>query len=117
MIPFRISHKYLVPTLLVTAQLISSCSSSVNDPLPMNSVSEVGTNGELVSINSDNVQAAGYESTTKIMTVQFDNGATYQYFDVEPEIWNLFIAAQPHPWSQVGYPILVEGNYLYTRIN
>jgi hypothetical protein len=51
------------------------------------------------------------------MTVQFNNGYTYEYYGVQPELWNSFIAAQPHPWSQVGYPRLVEGGVPYKRIS
>ena len=76
----------------------------------------VGTNGQLISIQSDNVRAAGYDANSKIMTVQFNNGYTYEYYGVPPELWNEFIAAQPHPWSQVGYSQLVEAGVPYKRI-
>jgi len=76
----------------------------------------VGTNGELISIQSDNVRAAGYDEASKVMTVQFDNGALYQYYGVQAELWTSFVAAQPHPWSQVGYPRLVQGGIPYKRI-
>jgi hypothetical protein len=36
---------------------------------------EIGTGGQLISIQSDNVRAAGYDATSLVMTVQFDNGA------------------------------------------
>jgi len=77
----------------------------------------VGTNGQLISIESDNVRAAGYNASTLIMTVQFNNGYTYEYYGVQPELWNSFIAAQPHPWSQVGNPRLVQGGVPYKRIS
>ena len=76
----------------------------------------VGTNGQLISIQSDNVRAAGYDDISLVMTVQFDNGAIYEYYGVYPDIWTSFIAAQPHPWSQVGYPELVQGAIPYKRI-
>ena len=50
------------------------------------------------------------------MTVQFDNGALYEYYGVPLELWTSFIAAQPHPWSAVGYPRLVQGGIPYKRI-
>ena len=87
---------------------------------PSSSVSaesqRVGTNGELISIQSDNVRAAGYDETSMVMTVQFDNGAIYEYYGVQAELWTSFVAAQPHPWSQVGYPRLVQGGIPYMRI-
>lgn len=76
----------------------------------------VGTNGQLIFIQSDNVQAAGYDATSMVMTVQFDNNALYEYYGVPAELWTSFVAAQPHPWSQVGYPRLVRGGIPYKRI-
>jgi ABC-type uncharacterized transport system auxiliary subunit len=77
---------------------------------------QIGTNGQLISIQSDNVRAAGYDSISMIMTVQFDNGYLYEYYGVPAELWASFIAAQPYPWSQVGYPRLVQGGIPYKRI-
>ena len=79
-------------------------------------VQRVGTNGQLISIQSDNVSAAGYDEASMVMTVQFDNGALYEYYGVSTDIWTSFVAAQPHPWSQVGYPRLVQGGIPYKRI-
>lgn len=76
----------------------------------------VGTSGELISIQSDNVRAAGYDEASLVMTVQFDNGALYEYYGVPADLWTSFFAAQPHPWSQVGYPRLVQGGIPYKRI-
>lgn len=78
--------------------------------------SSVGTNGQLISIQSDNVSAAGYDESSMVMTVQFDNGALYEYYGVPADLWTSFVAAQPHPWSQVGYPRLVQGGIPYKRI-
>ena len=76
----------------------------------------VGTNGQLISIQSDNVRSAGYDEASMVMTVQYDNGALYEYYGVQAELWTSFVAAQPHPWSQVGYPRLVQGGIPYKRI-
>jgi len=76
----------------------------------------VGTSGQLISIQSDNVRAAGYDDASMVMTVQFDNGAIYEYYGVPTELWTSFVAAQPHPWSQVGYPRLVQGGIPYKRV-
>ena len=77
---------------------------------------QVGTNGELIYIQSDNVSAAGYDELSMVMTVQFDNGALYEYYGVPSDLWTSFVAAQPHPWSQVGYPRLVQDAVPYKRI-
>lgn len=80
------------------------------------STRQIGTNGQLISIQSDNVRAAGYDETSMVMTVQFDNGALYEYYGVSADLWTSFVAAQPHPWSQVGYPRLVQEGIPYKRI-
>jgi len=90
--------------------------SATFDSEPSQPAEEVGTNGELISIQSDNVSAAGYDETSMVMTVKFDNGALYEYYGVPAELWTAFIAAQPHPWSQIGYPRLVQGGIPYKRI-
>ena len=82
-----------------------------------NRVEHVGTDGQLILIDSDNVRAAGYDDASKTMTVQFDSGWTYEYYGVSPELWLAFLAAQPNPWSQVGFPMLVEAGVPYRRIS
>jgi hypothetical protein len=108
---------------LVTVLILglTGCGSQANESSSISSdessaVQEVGTNGQLIAIQSDNVRAAGYEETSMVMTVQFDNGALYEYYGVPAELWTSFVDAQPHPWSQVGYPRLVQGGIPYKRI-
>lgn len=111
--------------------LMAGCGSSTagtpqaSAPVPVASVPqeigpppepEVGTGGQLIAIQSDNVQAAGYEAGTGVMTVLFDSGGLYEYYDVPASLWESFLAAQPHPWSAVGDPQLVKGGYRYQRI-
>jgi hypothetical protein len=79
-------------------------------------IAQIGTNGQLISIQSDNVRAAGYDEASMVMTVQFDNGTLYEYYNVPADLWTSFVAAQPHPWSQVGYPRLVQGGIPFKRI-
>lgn len=76
----------------------------------------VGTEGELIPIDSDNVAMAGYNDSTRVMTVLFHSARLYEYYDVPPQLWESFVAAQPDPWSLVGYPQLVQGGYAYQEI-
>jgi hypothetical protein len=97
---------------------LSSCGSPSTEIVTTNQESSVvGTNGQLISIQSDNVRAAGYDESSMVMTVQFDNGALYEYYGVPVDLWTSFVAAQPHPWSQVGYPRLVKSGIPYHRIS
>ncbi len=75
-----------------------------------------GTNGQLIPIQSDNVQSAGYDSISLTMKVQFRNGYIYEYYGVPVEVWESFLEAQPNPWSLVGYPKLVQTGVSYKRI-
>ena len=75
------------------------------------------TKGEWVQIQSDNVSMAGYDASTQTMTVMFDNGKSYWYQPVDQSVWKAFYNAQPHPWSQVGYPALVESGVPYGKLN
>lgn len=79
-------------------------------------VADVGTSGRLIPVTSSNAAAAGYDATASIMIVQFQNGRLYEYYNVPPDLWERFIAAQPHPWSAVGYPELVQGGYPYREV-
>ena len=103
---------------MLSLVLLSGCNnaSKPGSNPSVESEAVVGTNGQLISIQSDNVRAAGYDADSMVMTVQFNNGALYEYYGVPADLWNSFIAAQPHPWSQVGYPQLVQGGIPYKRI-
>jgi hypothetical protein len=111
--------KYLAPiSCLLVLLLIPGCgtpgeNSENYSAAPKN---EVGTGGQLISIQSNNVAAAGYNESSLVMTVQFRNGALYEYYGVTTDLWESFLAAQPNPWSQVGYPRLVQAGIPYKRI-
>ena len=105
--------------IFMSSLLVTSCAESTSvSQSTTSTISQppIGTNGELIAIISDNVSAAGYEANSMVMTVQFDNGALYEYYGVPADLWTSFVAAQPHPWSQVGYPRLVKGGIPYKRI-
>jgi hypothetical protein len=111
--------KYLAPiSCFLVLLLISGCGTSAENPENYSAdlKNEVGTDGQLISIQSNNVAAAGYNESTLVMTVQFRNGALYEYYGVPTDLWESFLAAQPHPWSQVGYPRLVQAGIPYKRI-
>ncbi|GAA4163386.1 hypothetical protein GCM10022286_23780 [Gryllotalpicola daejeonensis] len=57
---------------------------------------------ELRPIQSDAITAAGYDGTRRTLAVRYESGAVYEYFDVDPELYDELLGAQPHPWSRVG---------------
>jgi hypothetical protein len=107
---------FLALTFLLTGCANGTSSSGEISEREDNQVSRVGTEGQLIPIQSDNVRAAGYDAETLIMTVQFRNGYLYEYYGVSADVWTSFVAAQPNPWSQVGYPSLVQSGIPYKRI-
>ena len=116
--PLRFKRVRLTIIVLCSVGLLAGCgNASENSSSPqVEARAVVGTNGQLIAIQSDNVQAAGYDANSMVMTVQFDNGALYEYYGVPADLWTSFVAAQPHPWSAVGYPRLVQGGIPYKRI-
>ena len=123
---FRFSNNLIFKKLAVIFALLAlllstSCSSRTFESIATSTedaagTEQSGTNGELIPIQSDNVNSAGYDETSLVMTVQFRNGAIYEYYGVPTQLWISFLAAQPHPWSQVGYPQLVQSGIPYKRI-
>lgn len=111
--------------LAVTGILLAGCASSsaagdVRAQAPAADTNAdttiYGTGGQLIAIQSDNVAAAGYDDATSAMLVEFDDGSVYEYAPVPVSVWIDFVAAQPHPWSRVGNPVLVEGRVPYRKV-
>lgn len=111
--------------LAVTGLLLTGCgaSSTAGDapaPAPTAAtnaaITTTGTGGQLIAIQSDNVRAAGYDDASRTMLVEFNDGSLYEYSPVLVSVWIDFIAAQPHPWSRVGNPVLVEGGVPYRKV-
>lgn len=110
----------VLPSIMALLVLTACTSNTPESQIPSQATeveSILGTNGELISIQSDNVRLAGYDANSQTMTVEFDDGGRYEYYEVPVGLWNAFIEAQPHPWSAVGYPQLVNGGYSYQRVN
>ncbi len=111
--------------LAVSGILLAGCASSstegdVQAPVPTAGTSAgatiSGTGGQLIAIQSDNVAAAGYDDATSTMLVEFKDGSLYEYAPVPVSVWIDFVAAQPHPWSRVGNPVLVQGGVPYRKV-
>jgi hypothetical protein len=109
--------------ILLTVLFLTGCGQSdLSSQFTSENISQAiekstGTNGTLIPIQSDNVAAAGYEVISQTMTVQFHGGEIYEYYGVSEDIWIEFLQAQPHPWSQVGKPRLVDAGVPYQRIS
>ncbi|TQL96133.1 KTSC domain-containing protein [Actinoallomurus bryophytorum] len=69
----------------------------------------------LTPISSSHLLAAGYDSTTRTLSVQFKGGEIYQYFEVPGSIYEEMVRAQPHPWSAVNRTL--RAGYAYRRLS
>ena len=43
---------------------------------------------EMFNVDSSNVEAVGYDEDSATLQVTFNNGASYQYFDVPERLFN-----------------------------
>lgn len=68
---------------------------------------------EMHNVDSSNVAAIGYDEASQTLQVEFNNGSTYQYFDVPQAIFDSLLGA-----SSVGQYLNqnVKGNYRYSRV-
>jgi hypothetical protein len=60
---------------------------------------------ELDPIDSDALDGVSYDAASRTLTVQFESGGVYEYFDVDPLLVEELQRSQPHPWSVVGQEV------------
>lgn len=51
-------------------------------------------------VTSTNVAAVGYDAATRTMRVAFQSGGVYDYFDVNPALFEQMLL--PYPWHRIG---------------
>ncbi len=68
---------------------------------------------EMTSVDSSNVAAIGFDEDSQTLQVEFNSGATYQYFDVPEAVYEGLLAA-----ASVGQFLNqhVKGAYRYSRV-
>ena len=52
-------------------------------------------------IESDALDGVAYDPEAHLLAVKFHDGGTYVYYDVDEEVYEELLAAQPHPWAVV----------------
>ena len=62
----------------------------------------------MMPVKSTMANAVGYDSQQKVLQVEFVNGTTYQYSDVEPELWE---SLQEAPSTGKFYNAAIKGHY------
>jgi hypothetical protein len=68
---------------------------------------------DMVIVDSSNVAAVGYDVDSSTLQVEFNNGATYQYFDVPEHLFDGLRDAH-----SVGEYLAthIKGSYRYSKV-
>lgn len=65
------------------------------------------------AVSSSNVASVGYDPDSSTLEIEFNNGAVYQYFDVNENVYNELIKAS----SVGGYLAAnIKGKYRFSRV-
>lgn len=68
---------------------------------------------DMIQVTSSNIAAIGYDSDSETLQVEFNNGTTYQYFDIPEQIFEGLREAG----SVGGYlAAQIKGNYRYSKV-
>jgi KTSC domain len=68
---------------------------------------------QMQRVNSSNVAAVGYDEDSQTLQVEFNNGSTYQYFDVPKIVFDDLISA-----GSVGSYLNahIRGSFRFSRV-
>lgn len=66
-----------------------------------------------VSIKSSNLQLASYNTTSKILTITFNNGSIYEYYDLP---WNIFTKFRMTESQGKYFNTEISKNYKYKKL-
>lgn len=68
---------------------------------------------EMINVSSSNVASVGYDEDSSTLQVEFNNGSTYQYFDVPEHVFSGLRDAN----SVGGYLASnIKGTYRYSKV-
>lgn len=68
---------------------------------------------EMTNVDSSNIAAVGYDDESSTLQVEFNNGTTYQYFDVPERLFEGLVNAD----SVGGYLAAnIKGSYRFSKV-
>ncbi len=67
----------------------------------------------LQPVSSSNIAAIGYDSDTHTLTIEFRSGGTYEFFDVEEQVYDGLRSAGSHGQY---FQNKIRGRYRYVRL-
>lgn len=53
-------------------------------------------------IRSEALAGVGYDRRRHVLTVKYAWGGIYEFYGIEPGLFEELVRSQPHPWSRVG---------------
>lgn len=68
---------------------------------------------EMISVDSSNVAAIGYDENSLTLQIEFKNGATYQYFDVPEALFSGLTRADSAGTYLAAH---IKGSYRYSKV-
>ncbi|MDO5819636.1 MAG: KTSC domain-containing protein [Methanobrevibacter sp.] len=67
----------------------------------------------MIHVRSSNLNEVGYDSTSQILTIRFNNGTVYEYYHVPEQVYNgLMFAGSKGSYHHRN----IRGHYSYRRI-
>ncbi len=69
---------------------------------------------ERVNVVSTNIRSIGYDASTMILEVEFNNGTVYQYYDVPEDLYEGIMTAESHGKFLASY--IKKGGYRYAQV-
>lgn len=67
----------------------------------------------LQQVSSNNLRAVGYDPDTRTLVVEFRSGGTYEFYDVDVNVYEALMSAGSHGQF---FQQEVRGRYRYARI-
>ncbi len=68
---------------------------------------------DMIQVDSSNIAAIGYDNDSETLQIEFNNGTTYQYFDIPEQVFERLRDAD----SVGGYlAAQIKGNYRYSKV-
>lgn len=65
-------------------------------------------------VTSSNLESIGYDPDSQTLEIEFKDGHVYQYFDVQPSMYQALMAATAHGKF---FAAEVRGRYRYARVS
>ena len=66
----------------------------------------------MIPVRSSNLNAVGYDSTSHVLTIRFNNGSVYEYYHVPEHVYSGLMSASSKDYYHYRK---IRGHYRYRR--